>query len=84
MRATHEPRFSHHVPRERDNTVPCTLLTILIAVLLVPVVMLAVAVSAGVVMGLPVGAVLTLVFAGAPVSVAFMVPEIYGWLKRNI
>lgn len=68
----------------RDTSVAAVVLTVVVALLLLPIMMLGVAVGLGVVWGAPALVVLVATFAGAPVIVALMIPEIYRWLRRTL
>ena len=68
----------------RDTSVAAVVLTVVVALLLLPIMMLGVAVGLGMVWGAPALVVLVATFAGAPVIVALMVPEIYRWLRRTL
>ena len=74
-----------HIPQPvRDTSGAAVVLTVVAALLLLPIMMLGVAVGLGVVWGAPVLVVLVATFVGAPVIVALMIPEIYRWLRRTL
>lgn len=78
------PPPPHYPPPVRDTSAAAVVLTVVVALPLLPIMMLGVAVGLGVVWGAPVLAVLVATFAGAPVIVALMIPEIYRWLRRTL
>lgn len=70
-------------PPRRDNQVASTVFAVIISLLLLPVIVVCAVVSMSQA-GFPFGMSLLLSTVGGVAATGFIIPEIYGWMRRNI
>ena len=70
-------------PVRRDNQVASTVFAVIISLLALPVIVVC-AVASMSQMGFPFGMSLLFSVVGGLVATGIMIPEIYGWMRRNI
>lgn len=70
-------------PVRRDNQVASTVFAVIISLLVLPVIVVCAVVSMSQA-GFPFGMSLLFSTVGGVVATGFLIPEVYGWMRRNI